>query len=172
MDIPSIATERLTLRPFCRDDAATMAQVLAEPGVLRYFPSSGTITQERVERMLAGLLTHWQERGYGLWAVERQADQALLGRCGLQYLVEVDGVEVDFLLGKAYWNQGYATEAGRASIDYGWQQLGLNRIAGIVHTGNLASQRVLEKLGLRRRERAQFFGIDCYRYELVRPAAS
>jgi len=172
MDIPTLTTKRLTLRPFRQEDAVIMAQLLAEPEVLRYFPSSGTFDLERARRMISGLLKHWQERGYGLWAVTRREDRALLGRCGLQYLAEIDGVEVDFILGKPYWKQGYATEAGLAVIQYGFSVLQLSRIAGIVHVDNLASQGVLQKLGMARQQQARFFGIDCYRYELSRPPAS
>jgi ribosomal-protein-alanine N-acetyltransferase len=172
LDIPTLATSRLTLRPFQPADAALMAQMLARPEVLRYFPPGDPITLERAQRMIQGILKHWQERGYGLWAVTRQSDGALLGRCGLQYLAEVDGVEVDFILGEPHWNQGYAIEAGLASVEYGFHQLELSRITGIVHVDNLASQRVLQKLGMRRQEQARFFGIDCYRYEITRPAIS
>jgi ribosomal-protein-alanine N-acetyltransferase len=172
MDIPTMTTRRLTLRPFREEDAPIMAQLLADPEVLRYFPGSGPVSLERAQRMVSSVLTHWQERGYGLWAVTCQEDGALLGRCGLQYLAEIDGVEVDFILGKSYWNQGYATEAGLASVQYGFDVLQLSRIAGIVHVDNLASQRVLQKLDMVRQKQARFFGIDCYQYELGRPEGS
>ena len=145
-----------------------MTDILAGKDVLRYFPRSGALPRERVERMIQGLIAHWQERGYGLWAVENQSSGDLLGRCGLQYLPDTGEVEVDFVLDRDCWGHGYATEAGRAGVCYGFQELGLDRIVGIVHTGNGASQRVLEKLGMVRIERKEFFGMDCYRYAIDR----
>jgi ribosomal-protein-alanine N-acetyltransferase len=145
-----------------------MARILAGEDVLRYFPRSEPPPRDRVERMVQGLIDHWQERGYGLWAVEDRSSGELLGRCGLQYLPDTDEVEVDFILDRDCWSQGYATEAGRASVRFGFQELGVDQIVGIVHTGNRASQRVLEKLGMVRIEQREFFGMDCYRYAIDR----
>ena len=168
MSIPTLHTSRLILRPLSLEDVDAMTQILAQKDVLRYFPRSEAPSLDRVERMVRGLIDHWQERGYGLWAVECHSRGELLGRCGLQYLPDTDEVEVDFILDRDHWGQGYATEAGRASVRYGFRELGVDRIVGIVHTGNGASQRVLEKLGMVRIERKEFFGMDCYRYAIDR----
>lgn len=170
MPIPTITTSRLILRAFAGDDVEAMYDILNQEEVLRYFPPTDPPSQERVRKMILGLLRHWDERGYGLWAVESRTDGALLGRCGLQHLPETEEVEVDFILGKPHWGQGFATEAGRASVQYGFEELGVERLVGIVHVENRASQRVLEKLGMERIEQKQFFGIECYRYLVDRPS--
>jgi ribosomal-protein-alanine N-acetyltransferase len=170
MSIPTITTPRLILRAFSKKDTEAMYQILKEKEVLRYFPPTDPPPRDRVERMIGGLLKHWQERGYGLWAVEAKASGELLGRCGLQWLPDTEEVEVDFILGKPFWGQGFATEAGRASLQYGFEQLGLEKVVGIAHVENIASQRVLEKLGMARLEQKEFFGIECYRYAVERPA--
>ena len=162
--IPTITTARLTLRPFTPDDLDAMYEILNQEGVLRYFPPADPPTRDRVEGMIRRLLGHWEERGYGLWAVEAEADGALMGRCGLQYLPDTDEVEVDFILGRPFWGQGFATEAARASVRYGFEELGIESIAGIAHVENHGSQRVLEKLGMDRVEQKDFFGMECYRY--------
>jgi ribosomal-protein-alanine N-acetyltransferase len=120
--------------------------------------------------MISGILKHWEERGYGLWAVQSQSSEELMGRCGLQFLPDTGEVEVDFILGKGFWGQGFATEAARASLRYGFDELGLESVVGIAHVENRASQRVLDKLAMERVERKQFFGIECYRYAVERPA--
>jgi ribosomal-protein-alanine N-acetyltransferase len=120
--------------------------------------------------MIQGLLRHWDERGYGLWAVESRLDGELIGRCGLQYLAELDEVEVDFILGRAFWGQGFGTEAARASVRHGFEELGLARVVGIAHVENRASQRVLEKVGMALVEQREFFGIPCHRYAVERPS--
>ena len=164
MTIPTMETENLRLRPFTEADAADMHQILSGKDVLRYFPGTQLPSQEQVQQMVVRLRAHWQERGYGLWAVTLRSTGKLLGRCGLQYLTETDEVEIDFILDRRYWGRGFATEAGRASLHYGFKELGLATIIGIVHPENLASQRVLEKLGMQFVEEAEYFGMACYRY--------
>jgi RimJ/RimL family protein N-acetyltransferase len=166
----SVNTKRLILRPFTETDVDPMHRILNGEGVLRYFPPTDPPARDRVQRMISGLLKHWEERGYGLWAVESQSSGELIGRCGLQFLPDAGEVEVDFILGREYWRQGFATEAARASLQYGFDELGLERVVGIVHVENKASQRVLEKLGMKRVEQKQFFGIECYRYAVERPS--
>jgi RimJ/RimL family protein N-acetyltransferase len=77
-------------------------------------------------------------------------------------------VEIDFILGKPYWGQGFASEAGRTSLCYGFDQLGVTSVVGIVHPENKVSQRVLEKLGMRLAEHTQYFGMEVYRYTIDR----
>ncbi len=170
MDSLTILTENLRLRPFTPADATPMHQILCGKDILRYFPGSGKLpTLEQVQQMIDRLITHWQEKGYGLWAVELRSTGALLGRCGLQYISETDEIEIDFILDRDYWGRGFATEAGRASMQYGFNELGLVSVVGIVHPENLASQRVLEKVGLQFVEEKEYFGMACYRYMGKRP---
>ena len=136
--------------------------------VLQYFPNSSPLSQEQVAKMIHSLLKHWDDHGYGLWAIESRPAGELMGRCGLQYLTETDEVEVDFILGTQFWGQGFATEAGQASLQYGFENQDLDIIVGIVHTDNVASQRVLEKIGMRFIEAKKQFGMACYRYAIER----
>jgi len=166
---PELQTPRLTLRAFKARDAQPLHAILSGEGVLRYFPPAPPPDLARAERMIRAINRHWDHYGYGLWAVERRSDTALLGRCGLQWLEETGEVEVDFILGRPFWGQGYATEAGLRAVRYGFEALGRDHLAGIVHVENAASQRVLEKLGMRRVEQAEFFGIPCYRLRVDSP---
>ena len=170
MAIPTLTTPRLVLRAFSEQDVDAMHQILGGEGVLRYFPPTDPLPRDRVHKMILGLLRHWDERGYGLWAVESQPEGELMGRCGLQYLAELDEVEVDFILGRPFWGQGFGTEAARASVRYGFEELGLERVVGIAHVENRPSQRVLEKVGMALVEQREFFGIPCYRYAVERPS--
>jgi RimJ/RimL family protein N-acetyltransferase len=168
MDIVTLATKRLLLRPFEESDIDTLHALFGEEGVLRYFPSSEPPSWESVQRQVKAQEAHWRQRGYGLWAVTRRRDGRLMGRSGLQYLPNTREVEVDFLLGKRFWGQGYATEAGTAGLRFGFEQLGLDEIVGIVHPENKASRRVLEKLGMRLTAQTRYFGMDVYRYAVQR----
>ena len=168
MTIPVITTPRLTLRAFTEEDVEPMVRTLNGRGVLRYFPKTDPLPRDRVQSMISGLLEHWEERGYGLWAVESRPDGALMGRCGLQFQLDICEVEVGYILGREFWGKGFATEAGRASVRYGFDELGLESVAGITNVENKASQRVLEKLGMELLEQRRFSGMECYRYALER----
>jgi RimJ/RimL family protein N-acetyltransferase len=169
MTIPTLRSKRLRLRPFDGGDVTDMLEILSGEDVLRYFPGSKRPNRDQVARLVARMLEHWRERGYGLWAVTDGESGVLMGRCGLQYLPDTDEVEVDFILGRPYWGLGFATEAGRASLAYGFETMNFEKIVGIVHPENIPSQRVLEKLGMARIERTVYFGMDVYKYSIDRP---
>lgn len=164
--IPSLTTPRLRLRPFTERDADALYAILCGRDVLRYFPPGDPPTRETAVGMIRRIQRHWEEHGFGLWAVESRATGELMGRCGLQRIPETGETEADVILGTAAWGQGFATEAIRLSVRFGIKKLALARIVGIVHPDHGASQRVLEKAGFRREERARYFGMDCYRYVL------
>ncbi len=168
MEIPVLTTARLVMRGFTGQDVEAMHQIMNGPDVLRYFPDPHPFTQEHVQQMISRRLAEWAERGYGLWAVESRAGGELMGRCGLSYIAEAGETEIDFILGVPFWGRGYATEAGRAALDYGFRELPLETIVGIVHPDNMASRHVLEKLGMRNPERKEYFEMTCLRYSIDR----
>lgn len=171
MQIPTITTTRLILRPFVEADAVPLQRILNEDDVLRYFPNPDPPPLERMQRFVARQIAHWGEHGFGWWAVEpriSRSGQGLIGWNGLQFLPETGEIEVGYLLSKAYWGKGLATEGGLASLQFGFQTLGLESIIAIVHPDNKASQRVIEKLGMSLVDRNNYFGMDCFRYILGR----
>jgi len=163
---PQKTTPRLILRAFNLADAEAFHRILCEEGILRYFPSSEPPPLERVEKFISRQGEHWSQHGYGLWALESRATGDLVGRSGLQYLPETGETEVDFILGRAYWNQGLASEAGKTALDFGFDELALEEIIGLVHPENLASRRVLEKIGMRFVEEAEYFGMGVRKYKI------
>ena len=153
MSIPIIKTARLTLRPFTKQDSKPLYQILGVPGVLEYFPSSDPLDLERVQKLVQRQIDQWGDHDYGWWAVEPDRAGELIGWSGLQYLPETDEIEIGYLLSKPYWGKGLATESAIAGLDYGFNSLGIGKIIGIVHPENVASQKVLEKIGLSFRNR-------------------
>lgn len=168
MNIPTLTTARMRLRGFVPEDPAVFHHLLGEEGVLRYFPRSEPPNLERVEQMVDGILNHWEHHGYGLWAVEARDSGAFMGRCGLQLIETTGEVEIDFLLGRPFWGQGFATEAAKIALDFGFSTQYFPAVVGIVHPDNIASQRVLEKLGMSMLEKTRYFGMECLRYEIRR----
>jgi ribosomal-protein-alanine N-acetyltransferase len=165
--IPALTTPRLLLRPFREEDADALYAVLSGEGVLRYFPPSPPPTREVAARMIDRALRHWEEHGFGLWAVESRTTGELMGRCGLQRLPETGETEADVILGVPFWGRGYASEAVAAAVRHGVETLALRQLVGIVHPDHGASRRVLEKAGFTRGERTSYFGMHCIRYVLA-----
>jgi RimJ/RimL family protein N-acetyltransferase len=169
MNIPTLTTARLVLRGFAESDVDPLYQILSDADALRYFPDPRPPSRERVQKIISNQLQHWERYGYGWWAIEQRSRNGLIGWSGLQFLPETVEVEVGYLLGQPFWGQGLATEAAQACVQYGFEQLGLQTIVGIVHPENVASQRVIEKLGLSFVDRTRYFGMDCYHYRMERP---
>jgi RimJ/RimL family protein N-acetyltransferase len=102
-----------------------------------------------------------------MWAAEEKADGALIGRIGLLYYKdwpEGDKTEVAWLLERSYWGRGLATEGALASLRYGFEKLGLERIISIALPRNIASRRVMEKAGLTFRGEIRWRGFDVVWY--------
>jgi RimJ/RimL family protein N-acetyltransferase len=167
--IPERKTARLRLRAFTPADTDPLLRLMRGEQVLRYFPNPSPPHLQRVAATIEEVLDHWRVKHFGLWAVEKIDDRQLLGRCGLQTIAETGEVEIDFLLGRAHWSQGFATEAGRSALSFGFDEIRLQRVVGIVHPENLASQEVLRKLGFRLQAEAEYFGMQCLRFEVTRP---
>ena len=168
--IPTLNTERLILRPFEPGDAQALYTILQQEDILQYFPTTDPPPMDRVEKLIERQIAHWQEHCCGWWAVIHGQEGNLLGWNGLQYLPETDEIEVGYLLSKLYWGQGLATEGAAASLQYGFEVLDLDFIVGLVHPDNIASQRVLEKIGLSFTRIAPYFGMDLMRYEITKAA--
>jgi RimJ/RimL family protein N-acetyltransferase len=150
--IPQLQTERLLLRGLKQEDFEAYAGFHADPEVMRYI--SGTpVSRSDAWRSLAVMIGHWTLRGYGMWGVERKSDSAFVGRVGLWNPEGWPGLEVGWTLGKEFWGQGYATEAARAAMDFGFLTQDVPRLLSVIDVANLASQRVAERLGETRGER-------------------
>ncbi|MEM1216624.1 MAG: GNAT family N-acetyltransferase [Bacteroidota bacterium] len=159
-----LTTDRLYLRPFQLEDALGFYTLNADPAVLRY---TGDTPFASVAAAAAFIrhYDHYAQYGYGRWAVLDQRDTQFIGFCGLKYHPDTDEVDLGYRLRREYWGQGMATEAARACLDYGLDELHLNRIIGRVVVGNLASVRVLEKIGMQRVGPLDFEGQPGWLYE-------
>lgn len=144
--IPRLETERLILRGLCHADFEVFAGFMADPDVTRYLTGE-PMSRSDAWRALASSLGHWELRGYGTWAVERRSDGAFIGRAGMLNPEGWPGLEVGWTLGKAYWGNGYATEAARAALDYAFLTQPVERVISVIHPDNSPSQAVARRLG-------------------------
>jgi RimJ/RimL family protein N-acetyltransferase len=173
MDEPhSVETERLLLRPFVEDDAEAFFRLNSDPLVMRY---TGNPLMQSVEEARASLLSRpiadYRKHGYGRWACVCKEDGRLIGFAGLKYLPELNEVDLGYRLLPAYWGKGLATEASVASLAYGFERLGLQRIIGLVEPANVASVRVLEKVGMRFEDHIKYFESHVARYAITSPGS-
>ncbi len=169
IEIPTIRTARLTLRPMLPEDAPVLHQIYQSEGVLGYFPDPVLPAREVVQRFIAGQSVQWEQYGYGDWAVVPIDDNKIIGWVGLQYLPELDETEVGFLLDRPYWGRGFATEAAQASLGYGFKNLRLEHIIALIHPDNLASKRVVEKCGMNYVDNLLLWGIELMRFRIEKP---
>ncbi len=167
--IPTLRTERLVLRGFTETDLAVWNLTLfADPDVTRYLPIDGPLADEDLDRALARGRAHWSDRGYGVWALEDDGTGGLAGHCGLRYLDEVRETEVYYALAKPFWGRGLGTEAAGAALGFGFDRAGLTRIVAYAVPENTSSTRVMEKLGMRKEDHVEIFGLRCVRYAIER----
>jgi ribosomal-protein-alanine N-acetyltransferase len=150
MTIPVLKTHRLTLRPLRAADLDDFYEYAQDPEVSAPGMWEPYVSYAAAEDDLNRLLSYY-ERGLMWWALEHQTDHKMIGRCQLaEYDSHDSRAEISYALHRSYWRQGYITEAANRILAYGFQDLNLNRINAKVLTTNLASIRLLEKLGMTR----------------------
>ena len=143
-----IETERLVLRRLRLADAAFIRALVNEPSWIEYIGDKGVRTLADARLYLrSGPLAMYRGLGFGLYRVERAADSALLGICGLVKRDGLDDVDIGYALLRRFWGNGYAREAAAAVIEHARRDIGLDRLVAITAPGNAASSRLLEALG-------------------------
>jgi ribosomal-protein-alanine N-acetyltransferase len=164
--IPEIETDRLRLRAFTPDDLDELYMVFGDAEVMKYISGGIPRTLEATRAGLLRTIEGWGNRGFGLWAVAEKDSGRVIGYCGLIFLDNTTEIEVAYGLAKSSWGKGFATEAARASLRYGFEELKLERIVAVVNHGNVPSQRVLEKLGMKYTRDAHHYDADLMYYEI------
>jgi ribosomal-protein-alanine N-acetyltransferase len=166
--MPEIETARLLLRHFTLDDLDALFRLYSNPEIMRYVGKGAFATIEETKPRLIFMIEHWEKHGFGMWALVHKESGKMIGRCGLQYLDNTPEVELGYLLDKAFWNMGLATEASLESLKFGFLELGLERIVAIARPENIASQRVMQKVGMKSDKIGRFYNTDCVYYAILR----
>jgi [ribosomal protein S5]-alanine N-acetyltransferase len=163
-ELPSIKTERLLLRPFMLADANDVQRLAGDRDIASTTASIPLPYDDGIaEKWIAA---HQRRFEQGIWldlAIALAPEGALVGAIGLRFESEHDRAELGYWIGKPYWGRGYATEAARALVRYGFDTLGLHRIYARHLTRNPASGKVLQKIGMmhegHRRQHEKKWGI-------------
>jgi RimJ/RimL family protein N-acetyltransferase len=146
-DIPTVLTARLRLRAFRPGDLDAYATMQANPEVMRYLVRGRTATPAEVWHTMASSLGGWALRGYGMWACERLTDDVFVGSVGIFQPLDWPEPEIAYSLDRPFWGQGYATEGVGAARDWLFAHFPLSRAASFIRPENVASKRVVERLG-------------------------
>ncbi len=143
-------TDRLILREWRDEDLEPFAALNSDPEVMRYMPK--LLSREDSDERVGQIREHFERHGFGLWAVEVRGAQPFAGFVGLsvpQYeTLFTPCVEVGWRLAREVWGYGYATEAARAALGFGFTRIGLIEIVSFTVPDNQRSRRVMERLGM------------------------
>lgn len=153
-----ITTPRLLLRRWRKSDHDPFAAINADPRVMEHFPK--LLTRGESDALVERIERHFLQKGYGLWAVEIPGQAAFAGFIGLSTPLFqahfTPCTEIGWRLAAEFWGQGYATEGARAVLDHAFRVLQLQEVVSMTAQCNLRSRRLMEKLGMTRREEEDF----------------
>ena len=149
-----LETERLLIRPFTQDDKELIFNIMKDKEMFEYTPDEPWQSIENAEgfiNLVLWLYDSEHETFKHFFAVTEKESGKLIGVCGVGGIdYDRSENEVFYHIRKDYWGKGYATEAAEAMLEYSFEQLGLSKIIGAVHPDNNASNRVMDKIGLKR----------------------
>lgn len=146
-----IRTERLVLRRWRDEDRPPWVALCADPEVMEHF--QGTTPADVANGFIDKVERHWDEHGWGLWALEVPGVSPFIGHTGLwpaTHALGYESVEVGWRLARPYWGHGYVTEAAREALRFGFEDVGLETIVSFTVPANERSWRVMERIGLER----------------------
>ena len=166
-----LETERLVLREFDEADVAVFYQLGSDPAIIKYTGDPGggmTSIEHALEILHSHPMADYKKYGFGRWACVHKESGELIGFAGLKYLDELDEVDIGYRLLPDYWGSGLATEASRAVLDYGFRKLELEESIALALPGNVASIRILEKLGMNYVGMVDYLDLQAARYVIQR----
>lgn len=145
-----INTQRLTLTPHHLKYTNELHAILGDAATMQYYPAP--YSKAQCEGWIAKSKANFNESGTGMFAVLLKDTKEFIGQCGIQF-IKIDGVllpEIGYHIHQKYWKKGYATEAAKACLAYGFNKLNLREIFIHTYIKNIPSQRVAEKLGMKK----------------------
>lgn len=156
----AIETSRLILRPFEPSDAQAAFQWFGDPVVMRFTPTGPDKAVEETITRLAGYESHQEAHGFSKWLILERDSGIAIGDSGLYVLPEYGWVDLGFRFAQPCWGKGLATEVASAWVRAAFDEFHLSQLGAFAHPENLASIRVLEKVGFRAERRDMVMGMD------------
>ena len=156
-----LETERLILRTWTLADAPKLFEICGDADVMKYLGTGKPYEAiEEADEFLRWAENYQTENGFCRWAIVSKENQEIIGSCGFARPHGTEEIELGYLLAKRYWGKGFATEATEACLRYGFERLKFNEAIAITDLENLASQKVLEKIGFAKRGIEKIDGED------------
>ncbi len=165
---PGTETARLRLRPLAPDDLDAIHRVWTDPEVRRYLWDGEEISSEVAAGVISDSAASFERVGLGLFAMVLEGQDEPIGFCGFWRFEGRTDFELAYGLATPYWGTGLATEAVRALIHHGFEDLGFERIAASADTPNAASLRVMQRVGMSYERRETHEGRDTTYYAISR----
>ena len=167
---PDLLTARLALRPFAPADVEALHRLFLDPGVRRWLLDDELVPIDWVRGEIEASDARFRAGSAGLWTVAERERPDVIGFAGFRPFHDPPELELLYGLHPAHWGRGLATEAARAVVDHAFQRLGFREVVASADTPNVASLRVMERLGMRFRARCERGGRDTAFYRLERSA--
>lgn len=142
-------TPRLFLRRFTEADALLIYKLNSDPEIVKYVHEPVLENEAQAKKILTDFILPQYKLNLGRWAIHTKADYEFIGWCGLKYIKETGIIDLGYRLLKTAWGKGYATEAAQCTLIYGLRDLKIKVITGMAHVENIASIKVLEKIGMK-----------------------
>jgi len=156
----TIETARLNLRPFERTDAQMAFGWLGDPAVMQFTPTGPDKSVEETRARLADYEKHQRAHGFSKWMILDADSGVAIDDSGLLVLQEYGWIDLGFRLAQQHWGKGFATEAASAWVRAAFDEFHIDRLGAFVHPKNVASIRVLEKLGFHAVRQGTIMGIE------------
>lgn len=165
-----IQTSRLILQPWVIGDAESLFKLCSHPEVMQHI-GNGQPFQNLIEaqQFLEWAVGYQIENRFCRWKVIEKTSKKIIGSCGFARLESIDEIELGYLFARESWGKGYASEAAKACLKYGFEQLGFIKVVALTDPRHIASQRVVEKAGFISKGIKQIDGIDNMIYEIINP---
>ena len=162
-------SDRLYFRELKEEDAKDMFELDSDPMVHQYLGNKPLTSINETEEVIQFVKKQYTENGIGRWAMIKKEDDAFLGWCGLKLIHEpMDGKDFHYDLGyrliRKYWGQGYASEGALACLDYAFLEMKLPVLYASAHVENIASNKIIQKLGFTFKDQFKFEDELCNRY--------
>lgn len=142
-------TPRLFLRRFTEQDAHLIYMLNSDAEIVKYVHEHVLENEAQAKVILLNNILPQYKLNLGRWAIHTKSDYEFIGWCGLKYIKESGITDLGYRLIKTAWGKGYATEAAQYTIIYGLRDLKIELITGMAHIENIASLKVLEKIGMK-----------------------
>lgn len=143
-----LETPRLILGQFTENDAHFIFELNSDPEIVKYLHESVLRNEEQALKIIVDIILPQYKNNLGRWATYTKDTNEFIGWCGLKFRPERNEIDLGYRLRRFVWGMGYATEAAKHTLAYGFNNLHLNKIIARAHVENFASLKVLEKIGM------------------------